>query len=58
MSENSSTRALLELRNKIVQMLAEKGCTVREANYILTQASRAINATASVQPIQRADYEF
>lgn len=48
----------LELRNKVVQMLAEKGCTVREANYILTQALRAISATATVQPIQDTDYEF
>lgn len=58
MSESSSTKKLLGLRNEVIQLLAEKGCTVREANYILTQASRAINATASVQPIQDADYEF
>lgn len=58
MPEKSTTDKRLELRDKVVQMLAEKGCTVREANYILTQASRAINATASVQSIQAPDYEF
>lgn len=57
MSERISQETLLELRNTIVQMLAEKGCTVREADYILTQASRAIKATASVQVIQ-GNYEF
>ncbi len=57
MTENDFKKQL-ELRDKIVQMLAEKGCTVRDANHILTQASRAISATASVQSIQGADYEF
>lgn len=58
MEESGSPKELLGLRNEVIQLLAEKGCTVRQANYILTQASRAINATASVQPIQDADYEF
>ncbi len=58
MAESSSAEGLLKLRNEIIQLLAGKGCTVREANYILTQASRAISATASVQSIQDANYEF
>ena len=56
--EKSPADKRLELRNKVVKLLAEEGCTVRDANYILTQASRAINATAPVQPVQGADYEF
>ena len=58
MPENEHIRRLLELRNKVVQLLVDEGCTVREAAYILTQASRAINATAAVQPITSVDYEF
>ena len=58
MPETENIKRRLELRNQVVQLLAEKGCTVREANYILTQASRAISATAAVQPVEETDYEF
>lgn len=58
MPETLTATKRLELRNKVVKLLAEEGCTVRDANYILTQASRAISATATVQPVQGTDYEF
>ena len=58
MTEAPAVNKRLELRNKVVNLLFEEGCTVRDANYILTQALRAIAATASVQPVQGTDYEF
>lgn len=49
---------VLEIRNQIVKLLADEGCTVRQAKYVLEQASRAITETATVQPVEGTDYEF
>ena len=46
------TKRSLSLRNEIVNLLAEDGCTVRQAEYILAQALRAISANTAVQPVE------
>lgn len=51
-------RALLELRRDVVAILAKNNCTIREAQYILTQASRMIEATSKVQFSEEQLLEF
>jgi len=58
MNSSASGKPLLEIRDMIVKLLAAEGCTVQQARYVLDQASRAITATASVQPIEAVNYEF
>lgn len=48
----------LRVRDKIIKLLEDENCTVRQADYILTQTSRGIHATAPVQFIEETDYEF
>lgn len=57
-SITTTGKNVFEIRNKIVKLLADEGCTVRQAKYVLEQASRAITATATVQPVVGTDYEF
>lgn len=54
----TSGKDILEVRNLVVKLLADEGCTVRQARYVLDQASKAITATATVQPVVGTDYEF
>lgn len=46
------------IRDKIVKLLEDEKCTVRQANSILAQVSRMISATAPVQLVEGANYEF
>ena len=57
-SVTTTNKTVFEIRNEIVKLLADEGCTVKQAKYILEQASRAITATATVQPVEGTDYEF
>lgn len=48
----------MEARDKVMKILEEKNCTVAEAQYILTQVSKMISATARVQFVDNCNYEF
>ena len=47
-----------ELQSKIIQLVEEKNCTVREANYILSQVNRYVDAYSTVQFVGLPDYEL
>lgn len=47
-----------EIMNKIIQLLQSEGCTVRQANHLLTLCQNAINRTAPVQFVPGFPYPF
>lgn len=47
-----------ELHDKIIQLLEQENCTVRQAKAILLQCGRTIEGTAAVQFVPGLDYEF
>ena len=47
-----------ELQSKIIRLLEEKNCTVREAKYILSQVNKYIDAYSTVQFAGMPNYEL
>lgn len=47
-----------EIHDKIIQLLEQENCTVRQAKAILLRCGRAIEGTAAVQFVPGLDYEF
>ena len=47
-----------EIMDKIIQLLQSEGCTVRQANHLLTLCQNAINRTAPVQFVPGFPYLF
>ena len=47
-----------ELQSKIIQLLEEENCTVREAKYILSQVNKYIDAYSTVQFAGMPNYEL
>ena len=47
-----------EIHNKIIRLLEQENCTVREAKAILLRCGKTIEGTAAVQFVPGLDYEF
>lgn len=47
-----------EIHDKIIQLLEQENCTVRQAKAILLRCGRTIEGTAAVQLVPGLDYEF
>ena len=47
-----------EIHNKIIRLLEQENCTVREAKAILLRCGRTIEGTAAVQFVPGLDYEL
>lgn len=47
-----------ELHDKIIRLLEEENCTVRQAKAILCRVGRTIEGTAAVQFVPDLNYEF
>ncbi|MEJ5965587.1 hypothetical protein [Flavonifractor porci] len=47
-----------EIHDKIIHLLEQENCTVRQAKAILLRCGRTIEGTAAVQFVPGLDYEF
>ena len=47
-----------EIHDKIIQLLEQENCTVRQAKAILLRCGRTIEGTAAVQFVHGLDYEL
>lgn len=47
-----------EIKTKIIELLQQKNCTVRESKHILSQVSRYIDAFSTVQFCGMPDYDI
>lgn len=56
--EQLSYQRQTEIHDKIIRLLAQEHCTVRQAKTILMRCGRTIEGTAAVQFIPGLDYEF
>lgn len=56
--EQLSYQRQTEIHDKIIRLLAQEHCTVRQAKAILMRCGRTIEGTAAVQFIPGLDYEF
>lgn len=58
MSRDDTQDKSLSIASTIIELLAENGCTVQEANHILTMAYSAIRGTTKVQYTEELSHEF
>lgn len=54
----SKQEDLKAVQTKIIKLLEQENCTVRESKYILSQVSRYIEAFSTVQFRGMPDYEI
>ena len=47
-----------EIHDKIIRLLEQENCTVRQAKAILNRCGRTVEGTATVQFVPGLDYEF
>lgn len=56
--EDLNYQKLAKIHDRIIQMLEQENCTVRQAKAILLRCGRTIEGTAAVQFVPGLDYEF
>lgn len=56
--EELSYQKQAEIHDKIIQLLEQENCTVRQAKAILLRCGRTIDGTASVQFVPGLGHEF